>query len=462
MSALRPASHGTCPGLQDPMMTGDGLLARVSCVEPIALATFAALCQASRAHGNGIIEVTQRGNLQFRGLTVTSAPEFARKVSSLGLGAPADGRVMGNPLSGLEALERIDGLGSVDAPESIGGLESADAFEVVDTRELQARVRREVDFSALGPKVSVLIDGGGKLSLDEVRADIRLKASGGRFHLALGGDARSALAVGWLRLEDGIAVIQSVIALIAAGGQTARARDLVAALHIDSLPVALAPLIEPGAPPKQRRPGEPIGTHSLKGKRVARGLALPFGHSTADTLQRLARAASTLGADAIRPAPGRALLVIGLSPDDADHLAHIARAEGFVIDSGDPRRYVVACTGSPGCASASLATRELAPAIARAAGSFLDGSVTVHLSGCAKGCAHPGHASLTIRGPDQVIVNGAADDPAHGICCAERLTAGMECLRAERDRFGCQSAELLARLDFRRVVDLLHGETRLG
>src|SRR6185437_7667517 len=127
--------------------------------------------QVSRAHGNGCIEVTQRGNLQFRGLTMTSAPEFASKVSSLGLGAPADGRVMGNPLSGLEALE------------------------IVDTREPQARVRREIDFSALAPKVSVSIDGGGKLSLDEVRADIRLRASGRRFHLALGGDARSALAV---------------------------------------------------------------------------------------------------------------------------------------------------------------------------------------------------------------------------------------------------------------------------
>jgi precorrin-3B synthase len=154
--------------------------------------------------------------------------------------------------------------------------------------------------------------------------------------------------------------------------------------------------------------------------------------------------------------------VIGLSPGEAEPLAETARAEGFVVDSSDPRRYVAACTGSPGCASASLATRELASAIARAAGNFLDGSVTLHLSGCAKGCAHPGRAALTISGPDRVVVNGAADDPADGICRAEQLAAGMERLRAERERLGCQSAELLARLGTRGVVDLLHGGTPLG
>jgi precorrin-3B synthase len=420
------------------MMTGDGLLARMSCVEPVPLAAFAAVCQASRAHGNGIIEVTQRGNLQFRGLTVTSAPEFAEKMSSLGLGAPVDARVIGAPLSGLDVLEEFD------------------------TREIQARARAEIDFSGLGPKVSVLIDGGGKLSLDEVRADIRLVASRGRFHLSLGGDARSALAVGWLRLEDVISVLQRVTALIAARGQTTRARNLASSLSIDSLRAALVPLVAPGAALQQRPPAEPIGTHRLKSERVARGFALPFGHSTADTLQRLACAAATLGADAVRPAPGRVLLVIGLSPFEADHLADIAAAEGFVVDAGDPRRHVVACTGSPACASGSLAARELAPEIARAAGSFLDGSVTLHLSGCAKGCAHPGRASLTISGPDRVIVNGSAEDPAHGSCRADQLAAGMERLKAERVRLACPSAELLARLSPARIVDLLQGETRLG
>lgn len=446
-SESRVRRRGVCPGLLDPMLTGDGWLARLSCIAPVPLSVFAALCEASRAHGSGSIEVTQRGNMQFRGLTATSASEFARKVSSLalgsggriglgaGIGSPEASRVIANPLAGLDALEEID------------------------TRALQARLLQSVDFDALGPKVSVLLDGGGPLHLDDVRADIRLRASCGRFHLAVGGDAHSALAVGWLRPEDTVDTVERLVNLIAARGRAARGRDL--AEGIESLRTALTPLIAAGTPPQMRPPAEPIGIHALKGAGAARGVALPFGHSTADALQRLAQAAAMTGAEAIRPAPGRSLLVVGLSPAEADELARIAEAD-FVIAPNDPRRHVVACIGRPGCASGSLPTRELAPAIARAAGSFLDGSVAIHLSGCAKGCAHPGSASVTLSGPDRLVINGTAADAAHGTCTTSQLAAGLERLSAERDRQACDSAELLSRLGPGRVLQLLHGEGPLG
>ncbi|MGA8498854.1 MAG: precorrin-3B synthase, partial [Xanthobacteraceae bacterium] len=51
--------------------------------------------------------------------------------------------------------------------------------------------------------------------------------------------------------------------------------------------------------------------------------------------------------------------------------------------------------------------------IAAAAAPHLDGSFKIHISGCAKGCAHPAPAALTIVGTSSgcaLIANGSARD----------------------------------------------------
>jgi precorrin-3B synthase len=130
----------------------------------------------------------------------------------------------------------------------------------------------------------------------------------------------------------------------------------------------------------------------------------------------LIREAVRACATGLRLAPARTLFVVGLaSPERADSLQHAARRLGFIVDASDPRRFIAACPGAPYCASAALSTRELAPGIATAAAALLDGSFTLHLSGCPKGCAHPGRAALTVAGHGAtagLLINGAAHDPA--------------------------------------------------
>src|SRR6202008_1299213 len=97
---------------------------------------------------------------------------------------------------------------------------------------------------------------------------------------------------------------------------------------------------------------------------------------------------------ALRTSPWRALIVPSVA--DTTKLAAAAAAAGFVVAPGDPRLSVIACTGAPGCASAHAPTRADAALVAarRPAG-------LVHLSGCAKGCAHPGPAAVTlVAAPD--------------------------------------------------------------
>jgi precorrin-3B synthase len=393
-------ARGACPTIATPMQTGDGLLARLITHQPMALDALCTLCTAAEEHGNGIIEVTQRGSLQIRGLTEGSAPSFARIVEALGIGTDGGPPLLTSPLLGLEAGEPFDCTGFVAT--------------------LRNALSHRPNPESPGPKVSVLIDGGGKLHLDAVPADIRLLAiNSSSFQVSLAGNASNASHLGQVSTDRAAAAIEDLLQLIAKRGPTARAKDLIPELKFDS------------APPNNRPASEPIGTHLLKNGTVACGLALPFGHTTAGALRRLARAAADHGAAGFRPAPERSLLAIGLSQAAAHDLRESAANEGFVVDPEDARRHVVACAGTPACTSAKLPTRQLAPEVAKAARSLVGTSNMVHLSGCSKGCAHPGPAALTVVGPDRIVLKGRASDIAHATISSGGLLTDIERLCSE-------------------------------
>ena len=126
----------------------------------------------------------------------------------------------------------------------------------------------------------------------------------------------------------------------------------------------------------------------------------------------------------MRAAPGRALMIVGLTQQTAVSFAAAAKALGFIVHADDPRRHVVACAGAPICASADIAARTLAPQIAAAAAPHLDGSFKIHISGCAKGCAYPAPAALTIVGTSSgcaLIANGSTRDVPFKIVTTNEL-----------------------------------------
>ena len=396
MSIATSNIRGACPALATPMQTGDGLLARIIFNEPFSIEKLQVLCDAAEAHGNGIIEITQRGSLQVRGLTAASAPTFSAVVESFGIGTNNIPPLLTSPLFSLDAGEPFDSTPLIS--------------------QLRANLRaNRSDLRGLGPKVSVLVDGGGNLHLDTLSADIRLEATSNfLYKLSLAGDAQSASFVGYVSMNRVSACVEDLLRLIASWGPTARARDVVAGLRLGK------------APESTRSACEPIGAFPLKDGTFAIGFALAFGHTTAPAMRVFALAAQESGAQAIRAAHGRAVLAIGLSFAAAEQLRDRAARLGFIVDASDPRRHVVACAGAPACASATLPTRELAPEVARAARLLVGTSNVVHLSGCSKGCAHPGAAAVTIVGPDRVIVNGRASDTPRATVSAAGLIADIE------------------------------------
>ncbi len=410
--------RGACPGLSAPMATGDGLLVRLMPLGTIPLAAFSKLCTAARQHGNGVIEITARGSIQVRGINAASAPRFAATVAALGVAAE-------------------DGIPIHSCP-----LSSLDPEEILDASPLAADLRRALAQTSLAarlaPKVSVAIDGGGGLSLDELAADVRLGAetinNGAAFRVGVGGDAARAMQLGVVATNGGVAAAMRLLEVIAQRGRDARARDILAAEGVAPFRSVLTDLLIGNVSlPAARRCGDAIGLHALRDGSLTYGLGLAFGHSDAAALERLTEAGGTAGAIGLRAAPGRVLMIVGLAPEMSSSFLAAAERLGFIVRADDARRHVVACAGAPICSSAHIAARDIAPAIAAP---HLGRSFAIHISGCAKGCAHPAPAALTIVGTPSgcaLIADGSTRDVPYALVPANELPAAIANFARERE-----------------------------
>ena len=311
----RPSlKRGWCPTLAAPMQSGDGLLVRVQA--PAARLTPAqahALAHAATQSGNGIIELTQRGNLQIRGLHANTLAAFAAAMAEAGLESPT--HLLPAPLLG-------------DDP-------GIDPATTALTARLTHAFATHPALAALPAKLTIAIEPGGILASRPVAADLVAHPDG--------------------RL----------------------------------------------APPPAGRAAPPVGLLPYHGG-AAFGLAPPFGQLDATMLAGLARLAAAHGT-AIRVTAWRTLLLGRVAgPVDA--------GPAWITDPADPRLLITACIGAPGCARGTTPTRQDALR--------LRPTRPTHVSGCEKGCAHPGPSPVTyvaIAGRYHRIENGRAhDEPSPG------------------------------------------------
>lgn len=381
--------RGACPSIATPMQTGDGLLVRLRPVAPALMADdLLALADLARVHGNGLIEITARGNLQLRGLTEASVPHLAAGLAAAGIVPQTGVAIEVPPLAGIDRSE------------------IADATPVADA--LRTAIS-QASFT-LAPKLSIVVDGGGLLSLADMVADLRLDAvladGGMAWRLSVGGDRQKATSVALLSQDRALDGAMAIIAALAAIGPAARGRDLNVA--------ALAKTL--GVTPTQTAPAHlsthPLGAHRI-GSETVLGLAPAYGQMQADRLAALVAGLSACGAVEFRLAPHRSLLVRGLCDETLAAARACADREGFWNRDNAPGRTISICAGAAGCASASFDTRVAADALVAEAGVLLDGSVDMHVSGCPKGCAHPASAAVTLCGTAAgvgLILNGRASD----------------------------------------------------
>lgn len=362
-----PVIQGWCPGALRPMESGDGLVVRIRA--PLGRLTpeqARGLTYLADRYGNGLIDLSARANLQLRG------------VSKAGHAALIDG---------LRTLALVDGSVAVETRRNIlltPFWRSGDASERI-ARTLTAALRQD-DAPDLPGKFGFAIDCDTAPVLTKTPADIRLErgASGGLICRADGAASGARVTIA---TAASTALSLARWFLNSGGAPEGRGRM---ARHLARGAVPPGRHGEAATAPAQTAPGPgPCPGGVL--------VALEFGQMRAETLARLA----DLGP--LRLTPWRMLLIEGAGQAPA--------LPGLITDLEDPRLRVSACTGAPGCPQALAATRPLARALAP----HLTTDQRLHISGCAKGCAHPDPAPLTLAatGPDRfdLIRQGRAGDP---------------------------------------------------
>lgn len=399
---------GWCPGALRPMQSGDGLLVRVRThAGALTSRQLLSLCDAAQRFGNGIIDLTRRANLQLRGVRPDTLPPLQSLLGALDLldrcvEAEAVRNFSISPLAGLDPAEHFDGR--------------------IVARELETIFATNERLWRLPQKFAVLVDGGGELSLHDVSADVRLRAVPGPTGTCVAIGLERSDRIIWIgqttvdRVAAAVALVAQAYLSAAPAGGTQRMRSLPT-LAIEKIRTSasdfLAPLnhsIDTGVAVNRTR----LRDVAIKDGGTAFAVAVPFGSVEADALLRLTTAALSMGCEEIRLSPWRTLYFPIGNDASAEDLARRALELGFIRDAADPVLQIDACPGSPACRSAALNTRSVARALAPLL-SRLGDIRSIHVSGCAKGCARSLPADLVLTGgPGRVAVirNGRPDGEA--------------------------------------------------
>ncbi|WP_151720720.1 precorrin-3B synthase [Gemmobacter serpentinus] len=360
--------QGWCPGALRPMESGDGWVVRVRA--PLSRLTqdqAMGLAEGARRFGNGRIDLSARANLQLRGVTPATHValiESLRGLNLLDADARSEGRrnILLSPFADREAQGIAMGLTEAlrDWPDNLADLPG---------------------------KFGFAIDCGPAPLMQGSSADIRLERA----------------ETGQLILRaDGASLGAPVTARSAPAAMLALAHWFISHGGIQNGRGRMATLIARGARPDAAltgtlaptRAGQTSGPGPVAGGML---LGLAFGQMRSETLAALA----DLGP--LQLTPWRMLLLEGVTALP-DHLAF-----DDLIRTADPLMQIDACPGAPDCPQALQPTRDLARKLA----ALIPKGCRLHVSGCAKGCAHPGPADLTLvaqTGGFGLIRHGSARD----------------------------------------------------
>ena len=393
-----PEIKGWCPGALTPMESGDGLLLRAKIVgSKLSLARVSEIATIALDCGNGRIDLSQRAQLQIRGVSETTLAAAQARLKSIGLLAPD---------AATESRLNI-----VASP--LAGSTSSEANEIA--ARLARAFAKDRALESLPGKFLLLVDDGSAPGLRDVEADIRLEARGAQIAVVLDGARDQAVIAPPAAAIDAAVALARAFARLRAGRafELRRMRALIDAMGAEPLLRASGLKSEAySSTCRQSAPADLLGAREI-GENFFAGFAAPFGRFFAQDFADLADVVSREGATELRLTPWRAILAPTRSLEQAARVAAAARALGFIVDAADARLAIAACPGAPECSQAKGPTRIGLDIIADVARALSSGGIGAHVSGCAKGCAKPSATPLTLvanGGLFDLIHDGAASD----------------------------------------------------
>ena len=351
-----------------------------------------AVAQAAHRYAQGVIEATNRANLQIRGI-----------------GADHQGLIGALMDAGLgPASPDSDDVRNLLLSPSAG----LDPHMLFDARPLAARILDSLEthprFRDLSAKFAISLDAGEALVMLEHPHDIWLSALrlDGELLLAFGlagcpGNDRPLAAV---PLADGHALVVALIELfldLARPDQT-RMRHLLEQIPARQWLSKLSAWPGINLLTEQRittwqRPKTASHRHlgvypqAVPGM-VSVGGAAPLGRLDAGMLAEVARLATEMGDGTLRLTPWQSLLVPNVAVSRAPLLLAGLGQAGLLCDIAQPLARLAACTGSAGCGKALADTK----ADARQLADCLPAGQSVHLTGCKRSCAAAHVAPVTL------------------------------------------------------------------
>ncbi len=353
------AIKGWCPTAYRPMMSGDGLLVRVRPrLGRLTAAQARRVAGIAIGYGNGSIDLTSRANLQIRG------------VGEANHGAVLDALV-------TEGL--VDPDPAVEARRAIVATPDWQPGDLTDRlgKTLEDALLHLPD---LPDKMGIVLDTGPSPVLQGVSGDFRFEtdSSSGLMLRADGSEAGCSV--------DETTAIPALLALanwfVTSGGAASKRM----APHVAKNPL----------PDKwQTQPRQTKSKPATSESDIGQVIGVPFGAMTGTDVLTLIKAT---GPAHIRVTPRKTLILEGAKP---------AEIPAPFTTPDRHRMNIAACPGAPACAAASVATRDLAMKLAKRVPDAL------HVSGCAKGCAHPKAADVTLVGRDgrfDLVRHGRAGD----------------------------------------------------
>ncbi|WP_271193463.1 precorrin-3B synthase [Pseudomonas turukhanskensis] len=371
--------HTACPGLLRIVQARDGGICRVKLPGGrLSVAQALAISAAAERHASGVLEITNRANLQIRGVRGGEEEALIDALLAAELGpnnAGADDvrNLMLSPAAGVDAQQRLDVRPL--AEQLLMLLESNDTLH------------------RLSAKFALQLDGGESLAMLEHHHDLWISAlDKQRFAFGLASVPTEALAA--VTAEQVPALVKACLELFLqhASPKHTRMRHLLEQMPIDDflatlqarLPFALEQTAEVLA---WRRPAaEPWAHLGIRAQRQAGwvhiGAAPVLGRISAAQLAAVAHLAHS----ALYFTPWQSLLLRDVSSAESPALLAKLNALGLLTDSALPLARIVACSGSTDCGKGLAASKSDALLLA----DLLAGKGTidqVHLSACTRSCA---------------------------------------------------------------------------
>lgn len=342
-----------------------------------------AIATAAQRYASGVLELTNRSNLQIRGVLPGQENDLIAALLAAGLGprnpAADDVRnVLLSPAAGLD-------------PQAL-----------LDVRPLAAQLldllHDDSTLHNLSPKFALQLDGGEALAMREHPHDIWLSAvAGDSTRLLFGlagcpGDAPLAM----VEVDQAPLLIAQLLHLFLdlATPQQVRMRQLLAThpatVVLERLQARLPFALQ--QPPQDWQPAAsparpPLGTYPQRQQGQCMAVAgARLGRLNAEQLLTLADLAERHADGDLHLTPWQGVLLGNIARENVDTLLQALAAIGLLTDSTEPLAGLIACTGASACARGLADTKGDVLLLAehlRASGA----RPHVHLSACPRSCA---------------------------------------------------------------------------